>query len=147
MNGTEWQGQLKAGYFGEFNGKKLIILSGNRTIPNSTFVESIIIKDILPQKGIYQYNCSCDSTAIILNGTPKILMGWIVDGDQVIGISEVDTAQTEGFIEVIKYDSINHTIEGRFEAYLKDRTATSPNPYYPINIHLTEGKFNLKIEQ
>jgi hypothetical protein len=41
MNGTEWQGQLKAGYFGEFNGKKLIILSGNRTIPNSTFVESI----------------------------------------------------------------------------------------------------------
>jgi hypothetical protein len=146
MNGTEWQGQLKARYFQEFNGKKLIRLSGNRTV-YSTLVESLSIKDILPQKGIYQYNCHCDSTYIIFNGTPKILMGWIVDGDQAIGFAKVDTTKSGSFLEVIKYDSINHTIEGRFEAYLKDRTATSPNPYYPINIHLTEGKFNLKIEQ
>ncbi|MCC7245910.1 MAG: hypothetical protein IT269_09540 [Saprospiraceae bacterium] len=147
MNGKEWAGQLKAKTFGKTSyGDIVIRLYGSINI-NASFAESISIIDLLSNNNKYTFGCFCDIDPFIKDGKPEILMGWVVDSDQLIGTAHIDTTYTGSYIEVLKYDSVQQTIEGRFEAHLKDREATGPNPYYPTEVHLTEGKFNLKIEQ
>ncbi|MCC7245909.1 MAG: hypothetical protein IT269_09535 [Saprospiraceae bacterium] len=147
MNNTSWAGQVKAEFLGSVNGKKTIRLIGYRGFPNNTISEYFVVTDLLPERGRFKFNCYCDSSANVYNGTPKVSMIWFIGGDQLLGADRIDTTYASSYIEVLKYDSVQQTIEGRFEAHLKDREATGPNPYYPTEVHLTEGKFNLKIEQ
>lgn len=147
MNDEKWLGSVIAYYIGEIDGRKIVRLLGKRDIPNSLITEYVSISDFFLKEGKYNFNCSCDSTFLIANGSPKMTMFWMLDGDQQYGAAHIDTTYTGSYIEVLKYDSVQQTIEGRFEAHLKDREATGPNPYYPTEVHLTEGKFNLKIEQ
>ncbi|MBK7937311.1 MAG: hypothetical protein IPJ82_09570 [Lewinellaceae bacterium] len=69
------------------------------------------------------------------------------DYDQPIGDFLIDTTRNDHFIEVIKYDSIARTVEGRFQVFLKKEPSNTQWPGIPDSIFLTEGKFHLKIQE
>ena len=69
------------------------------------------------------------------------------DYDQPVGDFLIDTTRTDHFIEVIKYDSTAHTVEGRFQVFLKKEPSNTIWSGVPDSIFLTEGKFHLKIQE
>ena len=80
------------------------------------------------------------------NLIPEALLVMMYEFDQPIGDFLVDTTRTDHFVEVIRYDSIEKTVEGRFQVFLGKKPTSVPFPGVPDSIFLTEGKFHLKIE-
>jgi hypothetical protein len=63
--------------------------------------------------------------------------------DQQLNSYNVDSTRSNQYIELLRYDSINHIVEGRFQTFLE-----GPNTWWflPDSMAMTEGKFHLKIQ-
>jgi hypothetical protein len=77
------------------------------------------------------------------NGIPQASYFVSLDGDQLFKGYRVDTTLSNQFIEILHYDSIQHIVEGRFQAILGDKPSWS---FLPDTMKMTEGKFHLKLE-
>ncbi|MBL7807247.1 MAG: hypothetical protein JNN28_05520 [Saprospiraceae bacterium] len=63
--------------------------------------------------------------------------------DALINSFQVDSTRSNQFIEILRYDSVQHIVEGRFQTFLE-----GPNNLWFLQdtVSLTEGKFHLKIQ-
>jgi hypothetical protein len=77
------------------------------------------------------------------NGIPNARYSVWLDMDQQLNSYNVDSTRSNQYIELLRYDSINHIVEGRFQTFLE-----GPNTWWflPDSMAITEGKFHLKIQ-
>ena len=145
-DGQLWDLPLKATVYQPFNGVQTLRIGGVRYLSNGLVEEGFSFRDVMPQKGKYALSCYCNLQAIAIDGVPEVLIGWIVDKDQLAGTMHIDTTKTGDYIEVIHYDAVQQTVEGRFQVHMKNRSS-GPLPWnLPNEVFISEGKFNLKIE-
>ncbi|MCC7504299.1 MAG: hypothetical protein IT259_03315 [Saprospiraceae bacterium] len=111
----------------------------------NNILEIIGFDDIPTQPGMYHFGKTL-SWAIPL--IPKVAIAWSIDGDQFLGMVSADSTYYEdNRVEVVRYDSVAHTVEGRFQVRLRTISGT-PGAYgLPEQISLTNGRFHLKIEE
>ncbi len=76
---------------------------------------------------------------------PSSLMAWIFEIDQGMGNINVDTTRSDNWLEVIHYDSIKQTLEGRFEVHMKNYFPTIYTGI-PKKLDITDGKFYVRIK-
>jgi len=146
-DGQLWHLPLKATVYKPFNDVQTLRIGGVRYLSNGLVEEKISFIDLMPQKGKYALSCSCNLQAIAIDGVPEVLISWTVDGDQIAGMMQIDTTKTGDYIEVIHYDAVQQRVEGRFQVHMKNRSS-GPLPWsLPNEVFISEGKFNLKIEQ
>lgn len=141
-NGETYTGNITAKYR-EYNGVITLRVSGTKFSSGGLIDETFTIADIPLQKGKYPIEqSSADGHG---NGIPQAGMSWIVDKDQYAGDQLTDTARTDHYFEVIRYDSIKHTAEGRFQVFMRNYFY-HPLPWgLPDTISFTQGKFHLNI--
>ena len=77
------------------------------------------------------------------NGIPNARYHVILDLDQQINTYNVDSTRTNQFIEILRYDAVEHIVEGRFQTFLEGPNSWS---FLPDSMAITEGKFHLKIQ-
>ena len=77
------------------------------------------------------------------NGIPETDYFVALDGDQLFKTYLIDTTRSNQFIEILHYDSIQHIVEGRFQAILGDKPSWA---FLPDSMKMTEGKFQLKLK-
>lgn len=108
-------------------------------------VESFYLADIPFLTGKYKVEKSANSS--MGNSIPQLIIGWVLDHDQVLGSITTDTTDVNNFVEVIRFDSIQHTVEGRFQVHLINYTSSTNGSIYPLpdSLRLTDGKFYLKL--
>ncbi|MCC6461574.1 MAG: hypothetical protein IT260_13960 [Saprospiraceae bacterium] len=107
--------------------------------------ESVYFSDIPCVAGSYTFEK--DQNSNWANSIPQASLEWVLDGDQSLGGLNVDTSRAGNFIEVIRYDSIQKTVEGRFEVYLINYGSPNNTIFdLPDSLRFTEGKFHLKLE-
>ena len=140
-NGTPWDIPFKSIYYRtdtlfQFHAKILY---------TNLVKESFFLRDIPCRAGIYPIEFY-PYLAGFNNAIPESAIAMTYEFDQPIGDFLVDTTRTDHFVEVIRYDSIEKTVEGRFQVFLGKKSTSVPFPGVPDSIFLTEGKFHLKIE-
>lgn len=105
---------------------------------------TVFIEDIPTKKGKYSieaYNFNNN------NFVPQIVLLVTQDNDQLIGNYYADATRNDHFIEVVSFDSIAGTVQGRFQFFTKEKNVTGPNSWdLDPKINLTEGKFHLKLQ-
>ena len=81
------------------------------------------------------------------NYVPDALIGWVLDGDQVLGGLNTDESDLNNFIEILRFDSLLNTVEGRFQVHLINDWGSTNGSIYPLpdSMRLTDGKFYLKL--
>ena len=143
-DGQVWSIPLKATVYNAFGGIQTLRIGGTRYLSNGLVEEKFSFLDVISQKGKYSLSCNCGAQPP--DGVPDASIGWIVDKDQVAGGMIADTTKTGDYIEILRYDSVQQTVEGRFQAHMKNRYSV-PLPWnLPNEVFISEGKFNLKIE-
>lgn len=141
-NGVTYTGNITAKYR-KYNRIKTLRISGTQFSSGGLIDETFAIADIPLQKGKYPVEqSSADGHG---NGIPQAGMAWVVDKDQYAGDQLPDTSRTDHYFEVIRYDSIKHTAEGRFQVFLKNYKSAPILPGVPDTISFTQGKFHLYI--
>jgi len=137
-NGVPWNASFYARYntgdFGNF------IFSGKAT--NNSLDEGFHLYDIPSKKGIYLVERSMLWNHN--NNIPNGGLGIVLDLDQLLNYYRVDSTRANQYFEILRYDSVTHIVEGRFQTFLE---GPSDYPFLPDSIALTEGKFHLKIEE
>lgn len=113
-----------------------------RATNSNGFEESIDIRDLPTQIGKYAYEHSIGGA--YNNFIPQVAFFYTLDGDQLVGAYSIDLTRPNNYIEVVRYDSINHIVEGRYQAILDNKSA--PFPGVPDSMFLLNGKFHLKID-
>jgi len=78
------------------------------------------------------------------NNIPQARLSFILYLDQQLNYYNVDTTRANQYVEILRYDSVNHIVEGRFQTFLEGPSGYS---FLPDSVALTEGKFHLKIEK
>jgi hypothetical protein len=141
-NGVLYTGIITAKYR-EYNGVNTFRISGTKFSSGGLIDETFSISDIPLQKGKYPIEQS--SATGHGNGIPQAGIGWIVDTDQFAGGQLPDTSRTDHYFEVIRYDSVKHIAEGRFQVFLKNYKNSPILPGIPDTISFTQGKFHLNI--
>jgi hypothetical protein len=81
------------------------------------------------------------------NYIPNGGIGYMYEGDQPVGTFRPDTTRTDHFLEILRYDSISHIVEGRFQVFFLKEPNNLNFPGIPDSIFITEGKFHLKIKE
>jgi hypothetical protein len=107
------------------------------------------ISDIPCSKGVYTIqNFHLGNKSFF---TPEALFAIFVGGDEPSGSYTVDTDTTRhdhNFIEIIDYNAVDSTVEGRFQTYLfRDPLGPPSQISIPDSVIITEGKFYLKIHR
>jgi len=107
--------------------------------------ETFAIGDIPCRKGKYMIEAS--TVYHERNYIPDATIFWILDGDQLLGSLETDTIDFNNFIEILHYDSLKQTVEGRFQIHLINYKSSTNGSIYPLpdSMRLTDGKFYLKL--
>ena len=142
-NGIEWDAPFQAWY--HTNTEKRFQVRAEILHPN--FIEeSFFIQDIPTQVGKYDIEFF-PLLANLNNFTPESAFTMIHEFDQPVGDFLIDTTRTDHFVEVLKYDSINKIVEGRFQMFLAKRKLNNTYPGVPDSLFLTEGKFHLTIKK
>jgi hypothetical protein len=75
--------------------------------------------------------------------------GLSYDGDIHVGLAVTNQSFVNDYVEVVRYDSVAGTIEGRFDLHLVFLDEIDPGWDFlniPDTIHMSEGRFHLKIE-
>ncbi|MFZ4477970.1 MAG: hypothetical protein ACOYPR_22435 [Saprospiraceae bacterium] len=124
--------------------KDVFMIDAGLTDPNfRTFYFSV--SDIPTKKG--KYNIEYYKTWYEVDFIPQMAVFVSQDYDQLIGTYRIDTTRTDHFIEVVSFDSIAGTVQGRFQFFTFDKNVTSPSGWgLDPKINLTEGKFHLKLQ-
>jgi hypothetical protein len=141
-NGIKWDLDLKAKFYD--SSKKQFFLR-SEIVGSTDLKGSFGILHIDCNKGMYpiEYFKNYNFT----NSIPEGRISYLYEGDQPAGSFYTDSTRFNHFIEVLKYDSINQIIEGTFQMYLGKEINGIPFPGIPDSIFITEGRFNLKIEE
>ncbi|GAB4487158.1 MAG: hypothetical protein OHK0019_01830 [Saprospiraceae bacterium] len=140
-NGTIWEIPFHAWYY-----RTDTLFQFRAKILHSNLVsENFFIRDIPCEAGKYPIEFF-PSLSGLNNGRPESAFIMMYEYDQPIGDFVVDTTRTDHFVEVIRYDSVAKTVEGRFQVFLGKKPTNVPFPGVPDSIFMTEGKFHLKIE-
>ncbi|HAD11113.1 MAG TPA: hypothetical protein DCF33_01620, partial [Saprospirales bacterium] len=74
------------------------------------------------------------------NGITEASYFVVLDEDQLFNSYKVDSTRTNQFIEILRYDSVEHIVEGRFQTFLEGPNSWS---FLPDSMAITEGKFHL----
>ena len=108
-------------------------------------VESFNLADIPLKTGKYRLERGVGTP--LGNFIPQITIGWILDGDQLLGSLNADTTDMDNFVELLQYDSLKQTVEGRFQIHLINYKSSTNGSIYPLpdSMRLTDGKFYLKL--
>ncbi|HMX38739.1 MAG TPA: hypothetical protein PKD78_00365 [Saprospiraceae bacterium] len=144
-NGKVYQGKMKSEYR-NYGGTKAMGIYGSWFTQNGLVDEYFGIYDIPLAQGKYLIEPSL-TVDNLGNGIPDGGIVWIVDTDQYTGDHILDTTRSrDHYIEVIRYDSLQHTLEGRFQVFFRCFSGNPPGlPGIPDTISFTQGKFHLKI--
>lgn len=137
-NNTAWTPKPKALYYKD---KKMFSLIAE-SINTDGLEESIDISDIPAKIGKYTYEYFPGSP--YYNFIPQVAFFHTLDGDQLVGAYSIDLTRPDNYIEVVRYDSVNHIVEGRYQAILDNKSA--PFPGVPDSMFLLNGRFHLKID-
>jgi hypothetical protein len=125
-----------------FDGEKCEISTALRIVGGTSLAEGITIEEISFSEGkydIFKYVYPDD-------GKPHARLFWSVI-DELIGVLRSTDDFSEDYIEIIKADTVNKTIEGRFQFHLKNVDGTDLSPYgMPDSLYFSEGVFYLKAE-
>lgn len=124
--------------------KDVFLISAGLTDPNLRTIH-FTVGDIPSKKG--KYNIEYFKSWDAVNFIPQMVVYAAQDYDQLIGTYRIDTTRTDHFIEVVSFDSIAGTVQGRFQFFTFDKNVTSPSGWgLDPKINLTEGKFHLKLQ-
>jgi hypothetical protein len=141
-NGVLYTGKITARYR-KYSGVSTLGLFGTKFSSGGLIDESFTILDTPLKKG--KYSIEQSSADGYGNGIPQAGIGWIVDTDQFAGGQLPDTSRTDHYFEVIRYDSVKHIAEGRFQVFLKNYKNSPILPGIQDTISFTQGKFHLNI--
>lgn len=136
-NGVSWNAIYSARYYATDFSRFNILAK----LTESGYLHTFSIGDIKTIPGIYHFERSFlwnDN-----NGIPEALYFVVLDGDQLFNSYNVDSTRTNQFIEILRYDSVEHIVEGRFQTFLEGPNSWS---FLPDSMAITEGKFHLKIQ-
>ena len=136
-----WPGTIEAYYQGDSVSR--FRLRGTSFVGNG-YVENISINDIPFQKG--KLSIELFNSNNFKNYIPEALYSIVYDGDQILSYYQVDTTRTDHFIEILRYDSVEHIVEGRFQLFM-GKVYDANWGSTPDSILLTGGKFHLKIKE
>lgn len=141
-NGALWDATCISYYFGLGTKGKFQLRMGKN--PGSEFSEFFYIADIPGKPGRYaiKYHQTLDE---FNDGIPDAAFS-ISNYDAGLGHFHPDTTRTNNFIEVLRYDTINNEVEGRFQIFMGLDDSPSTEPGVPDSVFLTDGKFYLKIQ-
>ncbi len=104
------------------------------------------IHNIQMKKGKYPINFY--KTKDRLNGVQVALYALRHELDQPTGDFDIDTTRADHWVEILRYDSLTRTVEGRFEMHLlRDPSIKPIIRDVPDKIDFTDGKFHLVIEK
>jgi hypothetical protein len=123
------------------NGFCFILINNKRS--GSGLAETFDLSNIPLKQGKYEIFDSSPSS--IFGNKPYVSSAWAVDEDQSTAFLSSSTKYPSDFVEVVRYDSIQNIIEGRFEVHLESLYNTDPNWNIPDSMHITEGVFHIKI--
>ncbi|MCK6694438.1 MAG: hypothetical protein L6Q97_20365 [Thermoanaerobaculia bacterium] len=141
-NGAAWSPPFMAAYHYKTTAR---FTFGAKIIHDYLSNESFGIRDIPCAIGKYPIE---DPKGFddLHNLIPEAYFVYIRDYDTPVGDFLADTTRNDHFIEIIRYDSVEQTIEGRFQVFLKKLPTNTWWPNIPDSISLTEGRFHLKIK-
>jgi hypothetical protein len=124
--------------------KDIFLMSAGTTDQNLRTLHFTVC-DIPTQKGKYSIESYLPWYEV--NFIPQFVLLASQDHDQLIGTYNIDSTRTDHFIEVVSFDSISGTVQGRFQFFTKEKNVTGPNSWgLDPKINLTEGKFHLKLK-
>ena len=133
---------LKTNAFLYIDSDKCEISTASRIVGGVSLAESINMEGLLFSEGKYEiskYNFPD-------NGGTHVWLFWSVI-DELVGVLRSTDDYPEDYIEIIKADTVNKTIEGRFQFHLKNVDGTDLSPYgMPDSLYFSEGVFYLKAE-
>jgi hypothetical protein len=123
--------------------KDVFLMSANYTDPYMRSY-TVFVDDVPTKKGKYSveaYNYNDN------NFIPQMAVFVSQDHDQLIGRYYADSTRNDHYIEVISFDSLAGTVQGRFQFFTKEKNVTGPNSWgLDPKINLTQGKFHLKLQ-
>jgi hypothetical protein len=84
-------------------------------------------------------------------GTPRAIaiLDWTIEIDQPVAQLKTTDDYPDDFIEVVRLDTINKVVEGRFQFHLKNMDNDNPHLAtfnLPSEMYVSEGVFHLKVE-
>lgn len=138
-NGVSWEASFYAKYYPD--NRSNFFISGKLAHANS-LEEGFRLGDILCKKGVYPVERN--HYLRLDNDVPESNFYFTLDGDQLLNGYNIDTTRANQYVEVLRYDSITHVVEGRFQTFLEGPTTWA---FLPDSIAMTEGKFHLKIKE
>ncbi len=142
-DGQHWAADF-SGYYSHSPEHLSFSFSSKNTLPNG-IKEFIGIADVPSRAGKFKIAKTVNWGDYL---SPKARISWSVDGDQLLGMVSADsTYYNDNFVEVIRYDSIEDVVEGRFQGYLKKSLGTPAAFGLPEAVSLTNGRFHLKVEE
>lgn len=141
-DGQTWERPFMAKYFK--NGDKDYFTIWTEFTDANLIKETFVIKDIPCKIGVFIPERGTNST--VGNGVPQTSIGWILDGDQVVGGLATDTLKLGNMITLIRYDSLNKIAEGTFSYFMVNSNSYPNELGLPNAMHITEGKFHLKLQ-
>jgi hypothetical protein len=65
------------------------------------------------------------------------------DIDQVFNFYTVDSTRANQYVEILRFDPVEHIVEGHFQTFLAGPTTWW---FLPDSMAMTEGKFHLKVQ-
>jgi hypothetical protein len=140
-NGVQWNVPFNAWYHTNTHARFRV----SAKVTHSNLIqESYFLQDI-PAK-IGRYAIEYKTPQNYGNYIPESTFIMMYEYDQPIGDFMVDTTRSDHFVEVIRYDSVAKTVEGRFQVFLGKKPTNVPFPGVPDSIFMTEGRFHLKIQ-
>jgi hypothetical protein len=144
LNDVPWQGKLKANYI---SGDKNAFRLSGQIFYNNLRSDLLTIHDIPALTGTYNPELYWGVNPFI-NMIPNPIFSISQDIDQPVGYYQIDTSRNDHFIEILRIDTVENIVEGRFQLFMpKEPSAVIWNPAPPEYISLTEGKFHLKIKE
>lgn len=141
-DGQEWTADFIPRYY-YFPTTKSFGFSAEIDMGNG-IVEKVRIADMPCQTGKFAFEDGNNFTWG--NSRPIATVSWVLDEDQSLGGLTADTTYQDDFIEVIRFDSTENIAEGRFQVHLTNNWPAPPLFGLPVEMVLTNGRFNLKIE-
>jgi hypothetical protein len=136
-NGIPWNADFYAEY--NPNDKNIFWISGHTK--QNGYDHDLSLGDIQCKVGLQHLEQTNWFNAN--NGIPQASYFVTLDGDQSFKTYRVDTTRSNQYIEILHYDSIQHIVEGRFQAILGDKPSWA---FLPDSMKMTEGKFQLKLK-
>ena len=125
-----------------FVGDKCEISTASRIVCGTSLAEGFTIEEIAFSEGRYDIFKHVYPD----DGHPHARLFWSVI-DELVGVLRSTDDYPEDYIEIIKADTVNKTIEGRFQFHLKNVDGTDLSPYgLPDSLHFSEGVFYLKAQ-